>query len=74
MAEIASQLPTGSQVPIGTKLNVKSRSPWQEAWERFLKNKASLLGLVIVILFLLLMVSASLVLSYPRPLGAGYSF
>jgi N-terminal TM domain of oligopeptide transport permease C len=50
MAELAA----GPQLPAITKLNIRSRSPWQEAWERFLKNKASLLGLVIVIIFLLI--------------------
>ena len=71
MAEIA-----GSQLPINaTKLNVKSRSPWQEAWERFLKNKASLAGMIIVILFLLLTAAASLVAPHnPLQLHSGKGF
>jgi len=70
MAEIA-----GSQLPISAKLNVKSKSPWQEAWERFLKNKASLVGMIIVILFLLLTAGASLVAPHsPLQLNSGKGF
>ena len=70
MAEIA-----GSQLPVSAKLSVKSRSPWQEAWERFLKNKASLTGMIVVILFLLLTASASLVAPHnPLELHSGKGF
>jgi len=70
MAEIA-----GSQLPISAKLNVKSKSPWQEAWERFLKNKASLAGMIIVILFLLLTTFASIVAPHnPLQLNSGKGF
>jgi oligopeptide transport system permease protein len=71
MAELAA----GPQLPAITKLNIRSRSPWQEAWERFLKNKASLLGLVIVIIFLLLTAFASLVAPHnPLQLNSGKGF
>src|SRR5512134_3660747 len=69
MTEVA-----GSQPNIA-KLGVKGRSPWQEAWGRFLRNKASILGLVIVSLFLLVTVFASTVAPHnPLQLHSGKSF
>jgi oligopeptide transport system permease protein len=71
MAELAA----GPQIPAIPKLSARSRSPWQEAWERFLKNKASLFGLVIVLLFLLLTTFASLVAPHsPLQLNSGKGF
>src|SRR5687768_3388837 len=56
-------------------LNVKPRSPWQEAWGRFFRNKASMVGLVIVMLFMLLTVLASVVAPHnPLKLNSGKSF
>jgi ABC-type dipeptide/oligopeptide/nickel transport system permease subunit len=56
-------------------LNVKQRGPWQEAWRRFLRNKASVLGLVIVVLFMLLAALASVVAPHsPLQLNSGKGF
>ena len=56
-------------------LNVKGRGPWQEAWERFLRNKASILGLVIVVFFMLVTAFASLVAPHsPLQLNSGRSY
>jgi oligopeptide transport system permease protein len=70
---------TGSQpdkvLPNIVKLSVKGRSPWQEAWERFLRNKASILGLIIVLFFLLVTVFASVAAPHnPLQLHSGKSF
>ena len=74
MTEIAgSQLP--SQLPPIAKLNVRGRSPWQEAWGRFIRNKASVAGLVIVLLFMLVTVFASVIAPHsPLQLNSGKSF
>lgn len=57
------------------KLSVKGRSPWQEAWERFLRNKASIFGLIVVTFFMLVTVFASLVVPHsPLQLHSGKSF
>ncbi|HXD12253.1 MAG TPA: ABC transporter permease [Anaerolineales bacterium] len=70
MTEIA-----GPQLPAITELNVRGRSPWQEAWGRFLRNKASLGGLVIVIFFMLVTVFASVIAPHsPLQLHSGKSF
>src|SRR5688572_5642785 len=56
-------------------LNVKPRSPWQEAWGRFFRNKASVFGLVIVLFFMLLAALASVVTPHsPLQLNSGKSF
>ena len=70
MTEIA-----GSQLPAIAKLNVKGRSPWQEAWGRFLRNKASIIGLVIVVFFLLITAFASVIAPHsPLQLNSGKGF
>lgn len=70
MTEIA-----GSQLPVVTKLNVRGRGPWQEAWGRFLRNKASIIGLVIVLFFMLITIFAPLVAPHsPLQLHSGKSF
>ncbi len=70
MAEIA-----GSQLPVITKLNVRGRGPWQEAWGRFLRNKASIVGLVIVVFFLLVTALASVIAPHsPLQLNSGKGF
>ncbi len=70
MSEIA-----GSQLPVVTKLNVRGRGPWQEAWERFLRNKASLIGLVIVVFFMLVTIFAPVIAPLsPLQLHSGKSF
>ncbi len=35
-----------------------SRSPWQEAWGRLIKNKASVTGMIIIMFFMLVMIFA----------------
>ncbi len=70
MAEVA-----GSQLPVVTKLAAKGRGPWQEAWERFLRNKASIIGLVIVVFFLFLTIFAHVVAPHnPLQLNSGKGF
>jgi oligopeptide transport system permease protein len=74
MAEIAGSQPD-KVLPHITKLNVKSRSPWQEAWERFFRNKASVVGLVIVVFFLFVTVFAAVIAPHnPLQLHSGKSF
>jgi oligopeptide transport system permease protein len=74
MTEIAGSQPD-KVLPNIAKLGVKGRSPWQEAWERFLRNKASILGLAIVSLFLLVTVFASTIAPHnPLKLNSGKSF
>ena len=56
-------------------LNVKPRSPWQEAWGRFFRNKASIIGLVIVVLFMLIAALASVLAPHnPLQLNSGKGF
>lgn len=73
MADIAVPKPEAlSQV---IDLKTKPRSPWQEAWGRFFRNKASIVGLVIVAFFLLLTIFASAVAPHnPLQLNSGKSF
>lgn len=57
------------------KLGVKGRSPWQEAWERFLRNKASIFGLIVVTFFMLVTIFASVIVPHsPLKLHSGKSF
>ena len=74
MTEIAGSKPNNA-LPNIAKLNVKGRSPWQEAWERFFRNKASVGGLVIVGLFLIITAFAPLIAPHnPLQLHSGKSF
>lgn len=74
MTEVAGSQPD-KFLPNLTKLNVKGRTPWQEAWQRFLRNKASIVGLVIVLFFMLLMIFASVIAPHnPLQLHSGKSF
>lgn len=73
MSEIAGQ--PNNVLPNITKLSVKGRSPWQEGWERFLRNKASVIGLVIVVFFLFVTVFAPAIAPHnPLQLHSGKSF
>src|SRR5687767_15151567 len=73
MTDIAA--PKREALSPALNLNVKPRSPWQEAWGRFFRNKASMVGLVIVVLFMLLTVLASVVAPHnPLKLNSGKSF
>lgn len=74
MAEIAGSQPD-KLLPNITRLGVKGRSPWQEAWGRFLRNKASMIGLVIVLFFMLITIFASVIVPHsPLQLHSGKSF
>lgn len=74
MAEIAGSQPD-KVLPNITKLSVKGRSPWQESWGRFLRNKASIVGMIIVVFFLLLTAFAPLAAPHsPLQLHSGKSF
>jgi oligopeptide transport system permease protein len=74
MAEIAGSQPD-KVLPNIAKLNTKGRSPLQEAWERFFRNKASIIGLVIVAFFVLLTTFASVIAPHnPLQLHSGKSF
>ncbi|MGZ9226717.1 MAG: hypothetical protein ACXW4M_14295, partial [Anaerolineales bacterium] len=35
-----------------------ARGPWQEAWERLIKNKASVAGMIIILFFIFVMIFA----------------
>lgn len=73
MADIVSPKREGLS-PV-TKLNVKARSPWQEAWQRFFRNKASIGGLVVVVFFMFLTALAPVVTPHnPLKLNSGRSF
>lgn len=75
MAEIAGSQPDKILPTNVTKLSVKGRSPWQEAWGRFLRNKASIIGLVIVSFFLLLTIFAPVFAPHnPLQLHSGKGF
>lgn len=74
MAQIAGAQPD-KVLPNIAKLNVRGRGPWREAWGRFLRNKASIIGLVIVSFFMLLTIFASVVAPHnPLQLHSGKSF
>jgi oligopeptide transport system permease protein len=74
MAEIAGSQPD-KVLPNITKLSVKGRSPWEESWGRFLRNKASIVGMIIVVSFLLLTAFAPLAAPHnPLQLHSGKSF
>jgi oligopeptide transport system permease protein len=74
MSDIAGSQPK-EILPAITKLNVRGRGPWQEAWERFLRNKASMVGLVIVLVFAFITALASMIAPHsPLQLHSGKSF
>jgi len=61
--------------PNVAKLNVRSRSPWAEAWGRFIKNKASVIGLVIISIFIFITIFASVLAPHsPLQMNSGKSF
>jgi len=52
-----------------------SRSPWQDAWSRLLKNKASVAGMIIILAFLFVMIFARSLAPYsPIELHSGKDF
>ena len=74
MTDIVSSQPK-EVLPAITNLNIKTRGPWQDAGRRFLRNKASIVGLVIVLFFMLVTALASVVAPHsPLQLHGGKSF
>ncbi|HEX9389250.1 MAG TPA: ABC transporter permease [Anaerolineales bacterium] len=74
MTNIAGSQPQ-EILPVIAQLNVRGRGPWQEAWGRFLRNKASIVGLVIVLFFLLVTALASVIAPHsPLQLNSGKGF
>jgi len=52
-----------------------SRSPWQEAWLRVFRNKASVMGLIIIIFFLILVIFAPQIAPHnPLEFNSGQDF
>lgn len=47
--------------PVNGRVDVKARSLWQEAWRRFKKNKAALIGLVFLLVLLIVSLSTLLI-------------
>ncbi|MHB0987879.1 MAG: ABC transporter permease [Bellilinea sp.] len=58
-----------------TMMTVKPRSLWQDAWSRLLKNKASVVGMVVIIIFALLALFASVIAPHnPLQINSGKGF
>lgn len=58
-----------------TDRTVPSRSPWQEAWGRLLKNKASVTGMFVILFFVSLMIFAPLLAPHsPIQLHSGSDY
>jgi len=57
------------------ELETPSRSPWQDAWMRVLRNKASVVGLIVIIFFLFLVVFAPQISPHdPLEFNSGQDF
>lgn len=53
----------------------KSRTPWQEAWGRLIRNKVAVLGIIIILAFLLMAIFANLIAPHnPIQLNSGKGF
>jgi oligopeptide transport system permease protein len=69
-----SQFNSGNAVT-DLQLAKPSRSPWQEAWARVFRNKASVLGLVIIAFFLILVLFAPQIAPHnPLEFNSGQDF
>lgn len=69
-----SQFNSGNAVT-DFQLAKPSRSPWQEAWARVFRNKASVLGLVIIVFFLTLVIFAPQIAPHnPLEFNSGQDF
>lgn len=64
MAVAAQSQPLGEAQQV---LSEPKRSPWQDAWSRLIRNKASVVGLVIILIFVLVAIFAN-VLAPQNPL------
>jgi len=53
------QLKPGSVLNLKKKSSERVRSPWMDAWHRLLRNRAAVMGLIIIILNILIAVFAS---------------
>ena len=60
MAVAAPPLPIGDD-EVEDIIPLPKRSYWQDAWDRLKRNKAAVIGLVIIVLFVLLSVFANFV-------------
>jgi len=57
------------------ELETPSRSPWQDAWMRVLRNKASVVGLIVIIFFLFLVIFAPQISPHdPLEFNSGQDF
>jgi len=73
MANI-SQTKTRSSVA-NFELDLPARSPWQDAWMRLMRNKASVTGLIVIAFFLVLVVFAPQIAPYdPLEFHSGQDF
>lgn len=53
----------------------RSRTPWQEAWSRLIRNKASVVGIVVIVVFMLMAAFANVFAPHnPIQLNSGKSF
>jgi oligopeptide transport system permease protein len=58
-----------------TMMTVKPRSLWQDAWSRLIKNKASVIGMVVIIIFTFLALFASVIAPHnPLQINSGKGF
>ena len=58
-----------------TNMSVKPRSLWQDAWARLIKNKASVVGMVVIVIFLFLALFASVIAPHnPLQINSGKGF
>lgn len=70
----ASHLNSGKAMA-DLQLTKPSRSPWQEAWARVFRNKASVLGLIIIVFFLVLVIFAPQIAPHnPLEFNSGQDF
>ena len=73
MAEV-SQFSNGKSI-VDYQLAKPSRSLWQEAWRRIFRNKASVAGLIIITLFLILVIFAPQIAPHnPLEFNSGQDF
>jgi len=57
------------------ELDLPARSPWQDAWMRLMRNKASVVGLVVIAFFLILVIFAPQIAPYnPLEFHSGQDF
>ncbi|MRR31276.1 ABC transporter permease, partial [bacterium] len=58
-----------------TNMSVKPRSLWQDAWARLIKNRASVVGMVVIGIFLFLALFASVIAPHnPLQINSGKGF